>query len=283
MRTVVRSGRFYFWPIITVNVVTMTFAVGGELGQAVAFSVVISCLASFGFLLNDIWDRDVDRVNKAGHFENASAAIVGLGIAAGLLFLMTGLFLAFWLGPREFGVACSIAFGLGAYTILLRRLLFMPTIVAALLAASPLWSPLVLWAEDVSQLKGLFVAAIITMLAAREILMDTRDRAGDMVGGRDTFATVFGERIAKLVAVMLTLSAGVLFAVIVVVNALGLSVGNKLIAFAVTSVILYLLLRPAVGTVLHIEEERVAIQKYVIRSRWAMGLIPLLVYTLWHS
>src|SRR5947209_9654348 len=61
MHKIIRSGRFYFWPIITANVVTMTLAIGGNPIQAAAFSIVISCLASFGFLLNDLWDREVDK------------------------------------------------------------------------------------------------------------------------------------------------------------------------------------------------------------------------------
>jgi geranylgeranylglycerol-phosphate geranylgeranyltransferase len=282
MHTVIRSGRFYFWPIITANIVMMTIAIDGKLIPAVILSLVISCLASFGFLLNDIWDRNVDRVNKAGHFEHADTATVRIGVVALLVFLTAGLLIAFWLGPHEFSIGCIIALGLGSYTILLRKFLFIPTLIAALLAASPLWAPLFLWAENVGMLKGAFVAAIITMIAAREIIMDTRDRAGDVVGGRDTFATIFGAKIAKLVAVILTLSASLLFVVTVIANAFGLPVVNMLISLAVTGIILYLLLRPALGTILNAEEERTAIQRYVISSRWAMGLIPLLVYSLWH-
>lgn len=281
MHTAIRSGRFYFWPIISANVVTMTLAVGADPIRALAFSVVLSCLASFGFLLNDLWDRDVDRINEAKHFENSDATTIGIGVGAGVVFLVAGLGFAYWLGPMEFLLSSGIAASLGAYTLLLRRLLFMPTIAAALLASSPLWAPLVLWGSDNDSSKVVFVTAIMLILAARETLMDARDRLGDVVGGRDTLATVFGERIPRYVGVILTVGAGVPFVVAVTSSASGLPTVAKLAVTAIGGTILYLLMKPAIGTLAECENQRAAIQKYVLSSRVAMALIPLLNLILW--
>src|SRR5438132_13174280 len=98
MHTVIRSGRFYFWPIIAANVLAMTYAIGGDSLRAVAFSIVISCMSSFGFLLNDLWDREVDQVNKANHFENSSSRTIRAGVLAALAFLALGMSLAYMLG-----------------------------------------------------------------------------------------------------------------------------------------------------------------------------------------
>lgn len=283
MNTVIRSGRFYFWPIIAANVLAMTLSIGGDPVRALAFSIVISCLASFGFLLNDLWDRDVDRVNRAGHFENSNANTVKLGVTAGVCFLAGGLGLAYWLGPLELYTAAGIAVSLAAYTVLLRRYLLVPTILAAVLATSPLWTPLTLWAREVDRWKYLFVAAIILIVAAREIFMDARDCAGDITGRRDTFATVFGDRIAKFVAIMLTSSASLLLVVVVAASARDLPAGNKLGVAAILAAILSLLIRPAIGTLQGGRGERATIQKYVLRSRAAMVLIPLLNLLLWYS
>jgi 4-hydroxybenzoate polyprenyltransferase len=281
MRTIIRSGRFYFWPIIAANVVTMTIAIGGNSMKAIGLSLVISCLSSFGFLLNDLWDRDVDRVNSAGHFEESSPIEVRIGFTVGLVFLLAGLGLGFWLGPQEFRLAVILALALGAYTILLRRFLLIPTLLAAVLATSPLWTPLVLWAKNVDSWKLMFIAAIVVLVAAREIIMDTRDRLGDIVGGRDTLATVFGSRIAKFVGVLLTMSASVPFVAVMVFNAAHLPIASKFAIGGIALIILYLLVSPAVGTLLDSLEERTAIQRYVLRSRMAMALIPLLIPLLW--
>lgn len=277
MYTIIRSGRFYFWPIVAANTVAMTLVVGGDPIRAALFSTVISLLASFGFLLNDLWDRDVDRVNRARHFEDSNAATIKTGIVTGVTFLMTGLGIAYWLGPHEFSVAIGMALALGAYTILLRKLLLMPTIVAAVLATSPLWSPLVLWANGVSKWKWIFIAAVILIVAARETFMDARDQPGDIIGGRDTVATVFGRRIAKFVGTVLTISASVPFVIAIAYNVSGSRIVSMVGATMIGGIILFLLLKPVLTMLLDTQDERAAIQRYVKSSRMAMALIPILL------
>lgn len=283
MHTVVRGGRFYFWPIIAANVLTMSLAVGGSPIRSLAFALVISSLASFGFLLNDLWDRDIDRVNTAGHFENSDVATLRLGVVAAGGFLTAGLTLAFFLGTTEVIVAVGIAIALAMYTVVFRRLLFIPTIVAAVLSASPLWAPLVVWRGGIDLWKSVFIAAIVLILAAREVLMDVRDRLGDQTGQRDTFATVFGGRTAKFVAVVLTVSSCLILVATVLPTALVMPPFGKLAGGVVGGTIIYLLVRPAVRALLEGEEERTAIQNYVHSSRAAMALIPLLNLLLWRA
>ncbi len=273
--------RLYFWPIIASNVVAMTLAIGGDLKRAALFSAVLSLLASFGFLLNDLWDRNVDRVNKAGHFEHSDGVTIRLGVISGAGCLMVSMGTAFWLGPSELVLASLIATALVAYTVLLRRFLVIPTVLAALLAATPLWAPLVLWPRNVNSWHGVFIAALVTLLAARETLMDVRDRYGDVAGARDTMTTVFGAKIAKVVAVILTLSGGILLLVVVGANVVNVTVASRLGAAAVAGAILYLVVTPALGTLTDGGEERAAIQEYVLRSRAAMALLPLLNLFLW--
>lgn len=282
MPTVIRSGRFYFWPIIAANIITMTLAIGGDPTHAAIFSIVISSLASFGFLLNDLWDRDIDRVNGANHFEYSLPPTLRIGVAASGIFLFAGLGVAFKLGLAEFFTACGIAIALAAYSLLLRKYLFIPTIIAAVLASSPLWIPLVLWAKDVDRWKYLFIASVILIIAAREIFMDTRDQAGDLAGFRYTFATVFGNRISKLTAVMLTSSASILLFVVVAHSSSSLPLSTKFCALLTTVAIMLLLLLPSLLTLTAVDNEKVSIQKYVLRSRAAMTLIPLLNLFLWY-
>lgn len=280
MYTVIRSSRFYFWPIIAANVVSVTLGVGGDLLRGAGFAVVISCLASFGFLLNDLWDRDIDRINTKRHLEYADPSTLKGALAVGLGFLIAGLALAFCLGSLEFSVAVSIGLALAAYTVLLRRFLFIPTIVAALLSASPVWAPLVIWGNNYDMWKCLFLAAIIVILAAREILMDAGDRVGDLAGGRDTLATVFGARIAKSVSVILTLSAIVPFVVAIGSGAFNLSLAGKLGVAGIGGAIAGLLGYSALKMLLEKQDDEIAIPKYMSRSRAAMALIPLLNFLL---
>jgi hypothetical protein len=47
MKTVIRSMRFYLWPIFVLNAVTMTLGIGGDPKLGAQFSIVICLLASF--------------------------------------------------------------------------------------------------------------------------------------------------------------------------------------------------------------------------------------------
>jgi 4-hydroxybenzoate polyprenyltransferase len=277
MLRILRSGRFYFWPIVTANTVAMAMVAGGSIGKAIGFSVVVSSLASYGFLINDLWDRDADRVNKATRFEHSEPLILRMAMLASGCFLVAGLGLAYWLGRREFFTALVIAFGLSAYTLMLRKLFLLPTIVAAILATAPLWSPLLLWAANAHKWRWMFVSAVVIMVAARETLMDARDQRGDAFGGRDTIATLFGQRIARFVGAVLTISATVPFIVAIVYNTSGAPAINQVGAIILGAIVLALLLKPTLGIISDVHAERASIQKYVKTSRLAMALIPFIV------
>jgi hypothetical protein len=87
--------------------------------------------------------------------------------------------------------------------------------------------------------------------------------------------TIFGVRIAKISAVTLSISAGVLLVTTIVSRALLMPIEATFGAAIVTSAILCLVVPAALRTLN--SETREAIQYYVIRSRIAMALTPLLL------
>src|SRR5688572_25169082 len=105
MPTAIRCGRFYFWPLITANTTAMTRVVGGNMASALELSIVICALASFGFLLNDLWDRVVDRVNNSGHFERSDPKTILIGKCLAACLLTLGLGLAASIGLFAFAIA----------------------------------------------------------------------------------------------------------------------------------------------------------------------------------
>lgn len=283
MNKINKAVRLYFYPIITANMIAMTLVVGGDIVRALLFSIVISFLASFGFLINDLWDIEIDKINKAGHFENSDSGVIKTAIVSCAAFLVAGLILAYFIGKLEFMIAGTIAFGLMAYTVLLRRILFAPNIVAAILSSSPLWIPLVFWSKTFDKPKIMFVGAIVAFILAREIIMDTRDTVGDIAGGRDTFATLFSPKIGKFIGVVLTVSAGIPFILAVTASIYTIPIKSQIFGISIAGILLYLLIPSAVGTLLSVKQERKAINFYVRRSRIAMALIPLLVIFLWSA
>jgi len=286
MSTIIHSMRLYFWPILALNATAMTIAVRGDARHGALVSIVISLLASFGFLVNDLWDRNVDRINRPGRFENSDKTTIGLGVAAAIVCLILGIATAFWLGPRELDIAFILALGLAAYSIVLRRYLIVPTVLAGFLAASPIWAPLLLWPRNVRPMHWTFVAAMALLLAARETLMDLRDRDGDRIGARDTIATAFGARAAKSTASILLLSGAALLCSVLLVQTVHLTVPSALTAAVAVCLILALTLTPAYGAIRPDTEDRDqhgAIQSFLGWSRAAMLLLPLLNLFLWRG
>jgi 4-hydroxybenzoate polyprenyltransferase len=276
--TIVRSMRLYFWPIIILNTTTMTFAVGGDPRHGASFSIAICLLASFGFLLNDLWDRPVDKVNNSHHFENSSEKTIRIGAAVSMCCLIWGLAIASRSGSIEWRIAWLMAAGLAAYTVVLRRFLLVPTLLAGLLAAAPLWAPLVRWPRDVRPSHWLFVAGVVLLLAARETLMDVRDRRGDEVGERCTMATLFGPVMAKFAACMLLISGAALFC-LAVCKQMSLWSPGRFITPLIACLVLSFVLIPASKAVLadgKLGEDHMAIQTFVLLSRAAMAVLPIL-------
>lgn len=284
MKTIVRSMRFYFWPIVILNTTTMTVAVGGDATRGASFSVVICLLASFGFLLNDLWDRRVDKVNNSGHFESSGRRTIRGGAVVSIVCLIVGLGIAWLVGSTASEIAWLVAAGLAAYTVVLRRYLLVPTLLASVLAASPLWAPLLSWPRNVRPMHWVFVAGMTLLLAARETLMDVRDRPGDKVGERDTMATLFGPAIAKSAAFTLLISGATLLCFVLGKQIVSLSSLGRFIATLSTCLVLLLVVIPAIKAVLVDSKtggDYAAIQGFVFRSRAAMAFVPLLNLFLW--
>lgn len=200
------SARVYFWPLITLNTLAMSFSIDANIFDGAVLGSSLSLLASFGFIFNDICDRRVDNINKAKRLEACTVSDLRKigGIAA--LLLMGGLSLASAIGEEPFTLAALVVFGLIVYTIVLRRILLVATLLSGAMAVSPLWIPLVLWGQNAT-VQWRFIAIMFIMVSAREIILDIKDVNGDGVVCRHTIATVFGLHVAKYAAFILTTSA----------------------------------------------------------------------------
>jgi 4-hydroxybenzoate polyprenyltransferase len=283
LRTVIRSARLYFWPIVVLNAGAMAAAVGGDVRRGVCFSLVVCLLASFGYLINDLWDRAVDLVNGARRFANSDRRTIRLGLVAAIACLVAGLGLALLLGPMEVAVGCFLALGLVAYSALLRRYLVAPTVLASVLAAAPLWGPLILWPRNVAPIHWTFVAAMVLVLAARETLKDVRDRVGDAAGARKTVATVFGPGMAKAASAALLVAGAALLGSILIDEALDVTAERRLALAGAGALVLCLVLAPAKAAIAgggRDGADPAAIRRFVVQSRLAMAVLPLFTFFL---
>jgi len=277
IRPICKSARLYLWPAAALNAFAVSLALGVPLVPGSLVSASLCLLASFGFVLNDLWDRNVDRMNTAGRLENANRTTCRLAWGSVALLLAGGLSLAALAGWRPFLLALTVATGLTLYTILVRRVLLAATLLSAILGTSPLWGPIILWETSVSQRVWLLLLSICLMFAAREILLDVKDEVGDRLALRHTFATIFGSRIATKVAVLIVLcSTGALLRVVYQATG-GLSITAASFLWSTTALFLYLTLWPALVLTATAQNSPQPIRAYITRSRAGMLVLSVLV------
>jgi 4-hydroxybenzoate polyprenyltransferase len=276
---ILRSARFYFWPVIALNVLAMTRGAGGDYERMAWFALVIAVMSSFGFLVNDLFDRRIDLANAAGHFERSNRPTIRTAWVTAGAFAGAGLGVAAWLGSGPFLIAAASGGALAAYSPLLRRVMLLPNVITALLAAGPLWTPLVLAASAGAPWQWWLASGIVGILIAREVLMDVRDRHGDQAGGRPTLATHLGARAAAIAGFGLTVASLVPLAASVVLGSDTLSRLLVTTAATLAAAIALLLLRPA-ARIITTGASTPSIQTYVSRSRLAMLLLAGLTWIL---
>lgn len=140
LATIARCARPYLWSVIFTNCLVAGVSLSMSVPLSLLVAVILSFLASAGFLLNDLLDRQIDKVNKQGRLEDASVATrVGAGVTAAV-FAIASLVLTFLTGESVvLLLTLSVLIGLVLYNVVLRRIPFVATAIASCLCASPLW------------------------------------------------------------------------------------------------------------------------------------------------
>lgn len=274
MRRTLDSCRLYFWPLIAANTAAATYGAGGDPWTSLDLSLVLCLLASFGFLANDLADRRIDLVNRAGHFEHANGGTLLIAAGTALLMVVTAMVLAWDAGPMDLITAASIASILLSYSYVLRRLPLVPNLATGVVASSPLWAPLMLSASGGRPWQWWQVGAIVLLLTAREILMDVRDQLGDIAGGRRTLPIVFGARRCASAAAWLTLAGVVLLVLAIAIGLRQVQVAAQMGALILAAALAFTLLRETTSIATAEGDRRDAIQRYVYRTRLAMACLP---------
>ena len=182
-------------------------------------------IAAGGYLINDYFDMDIDRVNNSG-LNNIGGKITtrevlmiyriinGIGI-------LGGFYLAYRIRSLTFGLIFPFITGLlWFYSLRYKRMFLLGNIVVSFLSAMVI---LVVWIFEffhlrldpmgfsqlyinlrvVNLLCGWFAVFAFLVSVAREIVKDMEDREGDRLYGRHTLPLVSGIRTAKLVVMMI--------------------------------------------------------------------------------
>ncbi len=273
---ILRSGRLYLWPIIVANSTLMVVYDGGQAITGVLVGAGLCLLASFGFVLNDLVDRETDRVNEANRLENADRQTLVMASIVGGLCLFLGLGVLMAISARAAVAGVGVAAVLSAYSLFLRKVLLVSNLSAALVDSSPLWMPLVVVGAKADSFQAALIMAALIFFVGREILLDVKDLPGDLHGNRVTFATVFGRDIATFLATLLIGFGAVLFSL----SALYLRTDHTFVKILVASAVLAWSLR-MLGPAMRLSLVRDNYRPFVLRSRMILLVAPVILFMGW--
>jgi geranylgeranylglycerol-phosphate geranylgeranyltransferase len=175
-------------------------ATGTLTPPSLLLAVTVLCITAAGNVINDIYDVDIDRVNRpdrpipAGEISLRGAGIYTLVLFAG------GIAFAALTAPLCLLIALINSGILVAYAVWLKRRPVFGNVAVAYLTAS-----IFLFGGALAGIEGLVrnvSLAMITFLAtiAREILKDAEDVEGDAAGGARTLPMIIGVRGTGVVA-----------------------------------------------------------------------------------
>ena len=175
-------------------------ATGTLTPPSLLLAVVVALITAGGNVINDVFDVEIDRINRperpipAGEISLAGAKAYTAVLFAG------GLLTAALTTPLCFAIALANAVILIAYAIRLKGVPALGNLAVAYLAAS-----VFLFGGAFAGVEGLvqnLSLAAITFLAtiAREVLKDAEDVDGDAAGGARTLPMIIGIRRTGMLA-----------------------------------------------------------------------------------
>ena len=164
-------------------------------------ALAAALIAGAGNALNDVADLEIDRINRphrplpAGRLSRRVALIETLWLA------LSGLALAWWLGPLPGALALAILLLLVLYDLRLKRSPLWGNLLVSLLAASAF--PFGALAH--ASLGRAWIPATFAFLfhLGREIAKDLEDLEGDRALGARTLPLIWGERPAARLAALI--------------------------------------------------------------------------------
>lgn len=169
-----------------------------DYGVMLAAGLVTLFVSNGGFIVNDILDIEIDRINRPDR--PLAAGLVSLPVAwiACIGFTLVGVILGFLLGLWPGIVALLIAVGLFLYSFGLKHRFLIGHLTIAAMGSALLPFGALAAGELTPVIYS--VAFVFPAFVAREVLKTVPDYAGDRAAGVDNIATRHGPQAALRVA-----------------------------------------------------------------------------------
>ncbi len=177
------------------------------------FAASLSALfiAAGGNIINDIYDLEIDRINRPERPLAAGAVSLGSGKMLYTVVTLAGLALAWMLGSAFFLLAFSVAVLLLWYSAHLKRTVLFGNFAVSLISALTF----IYGAMAVNDWQAGVIPAVFAFFFhfGREIIKDMQDRHGDLQSGVRTLPGTYGLRVSAALV-------NILFLVLIVLTVL---------------------------------------------------------------
>lgn len=163
-----------------------------------------------GNVINDVYDIDIDRINKPHRPLVSGKLTVKEAVGFWLTLSAAGTGIGFWISALNGGIALGSTLLLYAYSRWFKRRAFTGNVMVSSVASLGL----VYGALPAGELSGMWFPVAFSFLfnLGREILKDLEDTEGDRAGGAETIPILIGDKntlalVSAIYASMMALSA----------------------------------------------------------------------------
>ena len=263
------SARPVLWPSIVLSSIASVHHLGGSVQTGALLGIVLLLAASYGFIINDIEDREIDSLNGIDRLQSLGNSDSGRMARLARLIAVVSCGLAYMVSPLTLLVETFIVYLLWVYTKKARKIFLVANILCCFVSSSPIWMPMLILNRFSTCLLFWLFTAFLLMLS-REIVFDASDALGDAAGGRKTIATRCGPQLAVDIAKLI--HSGALISAVVALTS-GLQFTQRSGVYAAVGIILIGFLALAWRELVLLSSKHpVTDKKYVILTRIAMIL-----------
>jgi len=181
-----------------------------ELKQLIISAIVVGLIAAGGYVINDIYDIEIDKINKPYRPLPSGKVSLRMAKVVTILAFLLGIFLSIFLGIYNFILAILVSISLIYYAKSLKKTgIYGNILVATNTALSIFYGGLAYFSGDwlIRIIVPTFYSFFLTL--SREIVKGIEDYNGDLAYNVKTLATTLGIRkawkIAKILLIILIL------------------------------------------------------------------------------